>query len=192
VTVDVLINAYRPTVDALKAAGSSILSAFEQQAVEARTAAFVASGAPTDLASGVVLFRPMTAAVNIADLAKAAALDPVAAGRLYFATGGAFGFDRLRAAAAAIRPSDPYERQALRGLIFELMNAQLARARSIAALTNLNGGASAETAIEAWVEPRRAAVERARRTISDIEQASDRWSFAKLTIANAALREAGA
>ena len=36
------------------------------------------------------------------------------------------------------------------------------------------------------------AVDRARRTIEDIEQTAGGWSFAKLTIANAALRAVGA
>ena len=136
----------------------------------------------------------MTAAINIADLAASAGLAPVSAGRLYHAAGGVFGFDRLRAAAAAIQPSDPYERQALRGLIVELFGEQLLRAGAIAAslaTVEAEDVADVDAALEAWIAPRRAAVERARAVISDIEAGGGGWSFAKLTIANAALKEAG-
>lgn len=194
-TVQGLIDTYRPTADALQAAGKALLSPFERDAVAARTKRFVDAGAPETLAATVAALRPMTAAVSIADLARASNLDPVTAGRLYYTAGGLFGFDRLRAAAAAIRPADPYERQALRGLIVELMGEQAARAEAIATLGDDktgHGQAAAEAAVQAWIEPRRTAVERANRTIADIEQTAEGWSFAKLTIANAAVREAGA
>jgi glutamate dehydrogenase len=190
-TVQGLIDAYRPTADALQAEGAGILSPFERDGAIARAARFTEAGAPEALAATVAALGPMTAAVNVADLARAAMIDPVAAGRLYHTTGGVFGFDRLRAAAAAIRPADPYERQALRGLIVGLMGEQFNRAKAIAALAPQVGGTTAEAAVEAWIEPRRAAVERAARTIQDIEEAAEGWSFAKLTIANAAMREAG-
>ncbi|MDP9103683.1 MAG: NAD-glutamate dehydrogenase, partial [Pseudomonadota bacterium] len=191
-TVQGLIDAYRPTADALQTGGAAILSPFERDAVAERTRRFVAAGAPEALAATVAGLGPMTAAVNIADLAQASGLDPIAAGRLYHTTGGVFGFDRLRAAAAAIRPADPYERQALRGLIVGLMGEQFARARAIAVGLSGKTPDAAEAAVEAWIAPRRAAVERAGRTLAEIEDAAEGWSFAKLTIANAAVREAGA
>jgi glutamate dehydrogenase len=49
-----------------------------------------------------------------------------------------------------------------------------------------------QAALAAWSEPRRSAVERARALIEDIEAAPDGWSFAKLTICNAALKAASA
>ncbi len=194
-TVQGLIDTYRPTADALRAEGKGLLSPFECEGVATQTRAFVDAGAPEDLAATVAALRPMTAAVNIADLAKAAKRTPVEAGALYHTTGGLFGFDRLRAAAAAIGPADPYERQALRGLIVDLMGEQLKRAGAIASLKAVKpskDGNAAEAAVEAWIEPRRAVVERANRTIADIETTAEGWSFAKLTIANAAIKEAGA
>ena len=194
-SVQGLIDTYRPTADALRAEGLTLLSPYEREAVQAQARSFTEAGTPTDLAEIIASLRPMTAAVNIADLANEAKLDPLVAARLYHTTGGAFGFDRLRAAASAIRSNDPYERQALRGLIVDLMGEQFARARAIAAATAPNGLAGprgVDTALSAWVEPNKAVVERANRTIADIEATADGWSFAKLTIANAALREAGA
>ena len=193
-TVQALIDSYRPTADALRNVGADILSPFEREAALQRAARFVAAGAPEDLAAEVAALRPSIAAVNIADLASAARLKPVDAARLYHAAGGAFAFDRLRAAAAAIRPEDPYERRALRGLIVDLISEQLARARAIAGAPGKGKTRSipdVEAALEAWIEPRRGPVERARAVIAEIEDGGG-WTFAKLTIANAALREAGA
>jgi glutamate dehydrogenase len=195
-TVQGLIEAYRPTADALRTAGMSILSPFERDAAEARARSFVEAGAPEALAAMAAALRPMTAAVNIADLARSANLEPVSAGRLYHAAGGAFGFDRLRAAAAAIQPSDPYERQALRGLIVALIGEQLARAKAIAGAPAAKSKGKArdvpdiDAMLEAWIAPRRPFIERARSVIADIESVGG-WTFAKLTIANTALREAG-
>jgi len=198
-TMQRLIDAYRPTADALQAEGLAILSPFERDAANELARRFVDAGAPEDVAATVAALRPMTAAVNVADLAHAAKLEPVSAGRLYHTAGGVFGFDRLRAAAAAIHPSDPYERQALRGLIVELIVEQLARAKAIVGPPEKDKGkgkardlADVDAALETWIAPRRAMVERARGVIADIESGGGGWTFAKLTIANAALKEAGA
>ena len=45
-------------------------------------------------------------------------------------------------------------------------------------------------ALAAWVAPHRAGVDRARRTVDEIAASGADWSFAKLTIANSALRQA--
>jgi len=193
--VEGLIDSYRPAADALHAEGAAILSPFERRAAADRARRFVEAGAPEGVAATVAALRPMTAAVSIADLSGACDLEPVSAGRLYHATGGVFGFDRLRAAASAIQPSDPYERQALRGVMVELFDEQLARARAVAesvAARRTRRLGDVHALLETWIEPRRAAVERAAGVISDIEGGGGGWTFAKLTIANAALREAGA
>src|SRR5205085_2928328 len=57
-SVQTLIDAYRPAADALRKEGGSILSAFEQEAVTRRAAAFVAKGAPKALAEAVAVLRP--------------------------------------------------------------------------------------------------------------------------------------
>jgi glutamate dehydrogenase len=198
-TAQVQIDAYRPAADALQSVGVAILSPFEREVAAARARTFVDAGAPDALAAVVAALRPMTAAVPIADLAHAAKLEPVSAGRLYHAVGGVFGFDRLRAAAAAIQPSDPYERRALRGLIVALIGEQLSRAKAIAEAPGqrttgkrkARSLADTDAVIDAWIAPRRPLVERARRIIADIEGGGS-WTFAKLTIATAALKEAAA
>jgi len=47
----------------------------------------------------------------------------------------------------------------------------------------------ARHAVRSWTEPRRNQADAARRTLMEIEASGGPWTFAKLTIANAALRE---
>jgi glutamate dehydrogenase len=187
-----LIDAYRPAVDVLQKQGTELLSAFERAAVEARCRAFADAGAPEALARRVALLRSLADASGIADLARAANWPTEAMARLYYETGSAFGYDRLRAAASAISAADGFERAALRGLIIDLVDEQVRRTREIAeAVGGSEAGASAEAAgkaVAGWIGGRTDAVERARRVLDDIEQTAGGWSFAKLTIASAALR----
>ena len=48
---------------------------------------------------------------------------------------------------------------------------------------------AAQGAVMGWIRERKPLAERALRTIDEIEAAGEGWSFAKLTIANAALRD---
>ncbi len=187
--VQKLIDAYRPAADALMADGAGLLSPFEQQVVNARAKTFIEAGAPRDLAQTVAALRPLTATTDIADLAKAAKWEVIPAAKLYHAVGEAFGFDRLRAAAASISGQDPYERQAVRELILDMVAEQTARVRAVMALAK-RPAPDVATAIAGWVEPRKAAVERAKSVIDEIEQTADGWTFAKLTIGNVALKAA--
>ena len=52
--------------------------------------------------------------------------------------------------------------------------------------------AAAKSAIASWAALRGDRPKAVKRTIEDIEQAGGGWTFAKLTIANAALRELSA
>ncbi len=190
-----LIDAYRPAVDTLQQAGTELLSEFERQGVGARRQAFIEAGAPEALASTVAGLRVLAGAVNIADLARETAWPVEATACIFNATGYAFGFDRLRDAAASIDAADEYERAALRALLVELIGDQTVRTRAVMdeAGSAAAGDSSAEAraAIDRWMEPRKASVERARRTMEGIEQTAEGWSFAKLSIANAALRATG-
>ena len=48
---------------------------------------------------------------------------------------------------------------------------------------------TAEAAVDAWVGDRQGIAEGVRRTVDEIDQSSQGWSFAKLTIANVAVRD---
>jgi glutamate dehydrogenase len=113
--------------------------------------------------------------------------------RIFHQAGAAFGFERLRQAAASLAGGDSYERQAVRRLVEDLLAEQTALTRVI--MGSVAGPQAGETsakgrqAVAAWASLRAAAARAARDTLKDIEDAPGGWSFAKLTIANAALRE---
>ncbi len=92
-----------------------------------------------------------------------------------------------------MKPADSYERLALRGLLLELVAEQTAMARAtIAAAGGPDAGGSTEAvdaAVQAWTGPRQAAADKARRTLEGIESEAGGWSFAKLSLAVAALRD---
>ncbi len=192
--VQALIDAYRPTVDVLQHEGGGVLSGFERQAAEARARDFIAAGAPEELSHTVARLRALTGVVGVADLARTMAWAPAAMARLYGAVGSVFGYDRLRGAAAGVKPADGYERQALRGMIVDLIGQQVARTREIAETSAPDMAidmALATDAVDRWSGSRREAVDRARQTLEGIEQTAGGWTFAKLTIANSALRATG-
>jgi glutamate dehydrogenase len=191
-SVDDLIGAYGTGVEQLQRYKFTLLSDFEREGAQARCDGFAAAGAPESLARAVSSLRSLSSATEILDLARESGWPVDAAARLFNAVGAAFGSDRLRAASAGVQPQDSYERAALRGLIVDSLVEQAARTRAI--LTHASGpdaGASAASAmaeVAAWSQSRQESVDRAVRTWAEVEQAAGGWTFAKLTIANAAIR----
>lgn len=191
-TVDGLIAAYRPAADALRSAGASVLSRFEQARFEARIRDFTALGASEAMARDFAMLRPLVATADIGDLAKAAGWPEPAMAMLYHQVGAAFDFDRLRAAAGAVPSADHFDRLAVRRLIEDLMAEQMTLTRAAAKGANASVGASeqaAEEAVDAWIGPRQATVEGVRASVDEIESSGSGWTFAKLTIANSVIRE---
>ena len=191
-TVDGLIEAYRPAADSLRSAGGAVLSRFEQARLEARIAAFTDLGVSRTMARDFAMLRPLVATADIGDLAREAGWPEPAMAMLYHQVGAAFDFDRLRAAAGAVPSADHFDRLAVRRLIEDLMNEQRALTRAVARSADAAVGASeksAETAVDAWIGPRLATVEGVRASVDEIEASGSGWTFAKLTIANSAIRE---
>jgi glutamate dehydrogenase len=191
-----LVEAYRPAADEMRAQGLALLSPLERSNAEARARAFVELGAPRALAVSIAALRPLTSTSDVADLALSAGWAFLAAGRIYHQAGAVFGFDRLRHAAGRLPTSDDYERQAVRQLIEDLLAEQAAITRSIMASAPRDTGARSEeearAAVMAWAPARQAQVDQAAALIADIEAAGDGWSFAKLTIVGAAMRQLAA
>jgi glutamate dehydrogenase len=188
-----LVQRYGPGFKSLRKLLPGVLSAVDQQAVEARIAQLVAAGAPEKEARAVALIQPVTIAADLVDLAEASSWPLPNVARLYHATGAAFAFDRLRAAAGQFAAGDAFERTALRRLIEDLLAEQAHLTRAIMAFSgSAQAGEDAEhvrDAIASWAALRRDQATAARRTVEEIELAGGTWTFAKLTIANAALRE---
>ncbi|MDR7230887.1 glutamate dehydrogenase [Caulobacter sp. BE264] len=191
--VQALVDAYGPSVAALKALAPSILSPFEQKAVAKRVKTYVADGAPESLAQSVAALQPLTTAADLVDLANASSWSVENVARLYHQIGAAFGFDRLRGAAGSFVGGDAFERLAVRRLIEDMLTEQTSITQQVLKFAaNAQAGedeASAKAAISSWAALRGDRPRAVKRTIEDIEQAGGGWTFAKLTIANAALRE---
>jgi glutamate dehydrogenase len=193
-SVQALIDTLKPTVEALRAAGPDLLSPYERKGVEAKGQALVKAGAPAAVARDVAALSVLRSAVEISGLAAESGWAPEEAARVFHAVAQAFGFDRLRGAAMSLPPGDPFEARAVRQLVIELVDEQTDVAAKVvrAAAGPPADAAAAAAAVAAWSEPRRAAVDRAARTLAEIEESPEPWSFAKLTIAHAALRAVGA
>jgi glutamate dehydrogenase len=173
-----------------------ILSPVERRQFDQRVAQLTGAGAPEAQARAVAVLSFLSTAADLVDLAEASSWPLAHVARLYFATGAAFAFDRLRAAAGEFRAGDIFERTALRRLIEDLLAEQTQLTRAIMAFA---GGAqagedeaNARDAVSAWSRLRPELARAATRTVDEIEQGGGAWTFAKLTIANAALRELAA
>ena len=195
-SVQTLVEVYRPAADELHAQALTLLSPLERGNAERRAQGFIDLGAPKALAVSIGALRPLTSTSDVADLALSAGWAVLAAGRIYHQAGAVFGFDRLRAAAGALMASDPYERQAVRQLIEDLLSEQAAITRSIMASAKRDTGAASEeearAAVMDWAPARQLQVDQAAALIADIESLGDGWSFAKLTIVNGAMRQLAA
>jgi len=191
--VAALVQRYGPGFKSLDRLTPEALPAVERAAVEARTAQLVEAGAPEDIARTVAALGPLTTAADLVDLAEGSSWALPNVARLYYAAGEAMAFDRLRAAAGEFRAGDLFERTALRRLIEDLLGEQAQLTRAIMDFVgNAKAGVDAEharDAVASWASLRSEQVVAATRTIDEIEAAGGGWTFAKLTIANAALRE---
>ncbi|MDO9245579.1 MAG: NAD-glutamate dehydrogenase, partial [Phenylobacterium sp.] len=191
-----LINRYGPGTATLRKLGPQVLSEVEQTRTAAQIAKLVEAGAPEALAAQVANLQPLTTAVDLVDLAEASSWALPNVARLYHQTGAVFAFDRLRAAAGGFTAGDAFERTAVRRLLEDLLAEQAVLTRSIMTFAaSPQAGETPEAArkaIASWTALRRDAAEAAAKSIAEIEAAGGGWTFAKLTIANAALRELAA
>jgi len=188
-----LIDRYQPAVDALRDLIPAVLSPFERKAAVRRSAGWIKLGAPKGLAHSFGLMRPLTYAADLGDLASDARWPLAPAAYVYHRVGGHFGFDRLREAAAERSTGDIYERMATRRLIEDILAEQSALSAAVMAFAGQpaegEDPAHAIGAVASWSGARVKAVRSARETLAEIEASPGGWTFAKLTIANAALRE---
>jgi glutamate dehydrogenase len=191
--VDALTARYGPGMDELRSLTPGILSSFEQKTVARRAAIFVKDGAPEVLAQQIAALQPLTTATELVDLASGMAWPVAAAARLYHQVGAAFSFDRLRAAAGEKRGGDHFERMAVRRLVEDMLAEQAQVTRAVMTFAGAADAAGtpeqAKSTVASWAQLHSGPGRAVKRTIEEIEQAGGGWTFAKLTIANAALRE---
>ncbi|MEI6438710.1 MAG: NAD-glutamate dehydrogenase [Alphaproteobacteria bacterium] len=185
-----LIRRYEPGTTELRKLGGDLLAPVERARVESDIQAMVALGAPQALARQVANLEPLTTAIDLVDLAEGSSWKLADVAKLYQQVGGDFAFDRLRVAAGSFRAGDSFERTALRRLMEDLLAEQASVTRSVMALAGPKTSADDQgKLVEAWSARRRPLVTSVHQALEDIESAGGAWTFAKLTIANAALRE---
>jgi glutamate dehydrogenase len=188
-----LVERYQTVADDLRAYIPAVLSPFERREAVRRSGAWIKLGAPKTLAHSIGLMRPLIGAADICDLAARGAWPLAHTAYVYYGVGGHFGFDRLRAAAAAHPAPDAFERMAARRLIEDTLARQADLTGAVMAFAGpprpLTEPASATAAVDAWSAARAKPVSAARDTVAEIAASSGGWTLAKLTIANAALRE---
>ncbi len=193
VQVGMLINVYQPAMDELRRAGPALLSPFEQRIVARRIKAFRRIGAPNAVASNLATLAMLTTACDLADMARAADWPIRPAAQLYPQAGSAFGFDRLRAAAGSLKAADGFERLAVRRMIEDLVVEQTALTRKLINFAGdrdaVDSAAEAKSLVRGWTALHADAAETCEAVFRSVETAPGAWSFARLTIAAAALRE---
>jgi glutamate dehydrogenase len=140
----------------------------------ARIAELTAAGVPEDLARDMTLLAPLTAALDVALLARDAGKEPAKVAPLYFMLGEKLGLDRLRALAAKYAPPEHWDRLALRRLLDDLSATQ----RGIA-VKLLADGAN----VERWAATHGPALDRTRAFLGTLEESGE-LSVAKLMLAS--------
>ncbi len=179
---------YQPAVDAQRDISWASLSTLERRRAEARRGAFVEAGAPSDLAAMVAVLAPLTAALDVADVAARKSWPAHSAAFVYRAVGAAFDLDRLIAAAGGLTLDAHWDRLALRRAVEDLYVCQSALSEAalaqIAAPPAAPSAVWATQAVEEWVEHLGARAAPAQRALTELEQ-QGAWTFAKLMIAAA-------
>ncbi|MBW8882663.1 MAG: NAD-glutamate dehydrogenase, partial [Asticcacaulis sp.] len=104
---------------------------------------------------------------------------------LYFLAGDRFGFDDLNEGAGSLASADPWDRMATRRLIEDVLAEQKMVVNAM--MSRMTVAQSPLEIIESWEADNASLTEPLQSMIGDMTAGG--WSFAKLTIVNAVLRE---
>jgi glutamate dehydrogenase len=165
--------------EGIGAVATCLDAALAEDALRARTARrseLAAAGVPEPLAGRIADIGALAAAPDIVLIADRTSRPIAEVAATYFAAGAFFRLDRIASAARAIAVEDYFDRLALDRARDAIGDAER---RLTAAM--VEGGASGAAAVEAWVAPRRAEVERVRAAIHEI--AASGLTVSKLAVA---------
>ncbi|MGA7616761.1 MAG: NAD-glutamate dehydrogenase [Thermoanaerobaculia bacterium] len=153
VTLDVstLEAEYRPGIATLQSQLDSILSAGEIETLTAKIRELEELGVPSALARRIGSVDVASSFLDIVHIAHESGQPIEQVGKIYFALGPRFGFDRLRAAAESIVTDTPWQKAAISGVIDDLFNYQSVLAARV--LQGSKKGANGE-AIDHWLATR--------------------------------------
>ncbi len=179
------IAPYADGVKMLLALGDASLGEPARARLATATDALVALGAPMALARRTLGLSAVHHAADIIDLAAnpKKPLDKTA--ELYFLTGERFGFDNLVQGASELASADPWDRMATRRLIEDVLMEQKSVVRAM--MTRMSLSETPQDIATNWASENKALMDPLQAMMTDMQTGG--WSFAKLTIVNALLRE---
>jgi glutamate dehydrogenase len=171
-----IVEHYRSGIAAVAAALDKALPEEAARVRAARAAELIKAGVPETLAQNLANLPALAAAtdiVQVADRAKQAVAEVAAT---YFAAEAFFRLDRIAHAAHDINVSDYFDRLALDRALDTIGDAERRLAAAMA-----GNGVAGTAAVEAWVTPRKAAVDRIRASVHEI--ANSGLTLSKLSVA---------
>ncbi len=170
-----VVDHFRDGITAVTKALDKALPPEVAAAREARKAELIQEGVPEALARRIGDIPEVTAAPDVVLIADRTKKPISAIVATYFAAEAYFRVDRVVAAARGIAVSDYFDRLALDRALDTIGDAER---RLTAAMVET--GSTGEAAVEAWVKPRQAEVERTRAAIHQI--AGSGLTLSKLTV----------
>jgi glutamate dehydrogenase len=138
-----------------------------------------------DLPSRLSRLETLHHAADVIDLAAEYGKPLDKTMQLYALTGEKFGFDSLREGAGSLSSDDPWDRMATRRLIEDVLVEQKTVVRTMMSRMTLSDQPA--DIIEAWADDNAGLIDPLRAMMDDMQAGG--WSFAKLSIVNAVLRE---
>ena len=171
-----IVAHYRDGIGEVAAALDGALSKAAAAAREARAAELEKAGVPADLALRIASLAALKAAPDIVLVADRAQRPVAEVTATYFATVAFFQLDRVAGAVPGIAVADYFDRLALDRALDSIGDAER---RLTAAM--VGNGSTGAGAVEVWVKPRQAEVERIRAAIHEI--AGSGLTLSKLSVA---------
>ncbi|MEM7352775.1 MAG: NAD-glutamate dehydrogenase domain-containing protein, partial [Acidobacteriota bacterium] len=158
-----------------------LLAARAKARVRGRRRRLIEQGTPHELATRLASMDILPSACDVARCARQSGEPVERVGKVYFAVGERFGFDRLRYTASRWSTESPWQQAAVTTTIEDLLGHQVQLARQI-----VGRPGKVKAAIRAWEEERAGAVRRLDRLLEDFENGPA--DLAMLTIAERELR----
>jgi glutamate dehydrogenase len=171
-----LVAHYRDGIAAVASALDLALPEDARDTRAARRQELTAANVPEEIAVNISNLGPLMAAPDIVLVAERTGRPIGEVAVTYFAASSFFGLNRIVAAADNIPVADYFDRLALDRARDSIGDAE--RRLTAAMIGNAEGGAAA---VERWIEPRKAAVERIRGAIHEI--AASGLTLSKLAVA---------
>jgi glutamate dehydrogenase len=171
-----IVAHYREGIAAVEAALDTALPEAAVDAHQGREADLRKQGVPHELARRLATLPALVAAPDIVMVAERTGQDIAEVAAIYFAAAAFFRLDHIARAARGIVISDYFDRLALDRALDSIGDAE----RRLTAAMAANGAVGLH-AVEAWVAPRKAEVERIRLAVNEI--ANSGLTLSKLSVA---------